>query len=568
MKSRFVIRVRIVSVLLILFALVLVGKLYLVQIVQGKDFSDKADRQYSKPQSNIFSRGSIFFQTKDGGLVSAATLKTGFTLAVNPQILKDPEDVWSKLNTIIPLDREVFLSHAQKSGDPYEEVAKKIGLEEAGAISILEIPGVEVYKERWRFYPGDSLASQTLGLLGYKGDEYAGRYGIERYYEDVLARDNSEDYTNFFAEIFTNIKKTIFEDRQLRGDVVTSIEPSVEIFLENKLKDINKAWSSDLSGGIIMDPKTGQIIAMAADPSFNPNSFQSESVALLSNPLVENVYEMGSIVKPLTMASGIDAGVVTPKTTYDDQGFLVLNTARIANYDGKGRGVVSMQQVLNQSLNTGVAFVVSKLGNKRFADYFKKLEMGEETGIDLPNEAHGLIENLDSTRDIEYATASYGQGIALTPIQMIRSLAVLANGGVIPHPHVATEIKYDIGGSKEVSFPPGNQIFKKETTDQVTQMLVEVVDTALLHGDIKNPRYSVAAKTGTAQIAKKEGGGYYTDRFLHSFFGYFPAYNPKFIVFLFTVYPKNVDYASETLTTSFADITQFLINYYEIPPDR
>jgi len=298
------------------------------------------------------------------------------------------------------------------------------------------------------------------------------------------------------------------------------------------------------------------------------NALEASQVSSFGNPLVENVYEMGSIIKPLTIAAGIDAGVINSKTTYDDKGFLILNGSRISNYDGKGRGVVDMQEVLSKSLNTGVAFVVSKLGNKQFGDYFKSLEMGEETGIDLPNETRGLISNLDSTRELEYVTASYGQGIALTPIGTVRALSTLANAGVLPHPHLVTEVSYDIGTSRTISSLPGDQVFKKETTEEVTRMLVKVVDTALLNGKIKNPHYAVAAKTGTAQIAKPKEGGYYTDRFLHSFFGYFPAYDPQFIIFLYTVYPKNVSYASETLTESFSEITQFLINYYQIPPDR
>ncbi len=568
MKPRFIARVRFLSFLLVLFALVLIGKLYNVQIVRGEEYSQKADRQYSKPESRIFSRGGIFFENRGAEPFKAATLNACFIVALQPNKISDPEAAWREINAVIPIEREVFLERAGKKDDPYEEIAKKITPEKADAVIALKLSGVQVFEDRCRLYPGENLASHAVGLLGFKGDELGGRYGLERYYEDTLARKNAEGYTNFFAEIFTNIKKTIFEGEELQGDVYTSLELQTQFFLEKKLAEINKKWSSEMSGGIVMDPKTGEIVAMAVNPTFNPNSFQGENVSVFSNPLVESVYEMGSIIKPLTIAAGIDAGVITAKTTYKDEGFLVLNTARIANYDGVGRGVVDMQTVLSKSLNTGVAFVVSKLGNSRFADYFKALELGEETGIDLPNETRGLIQNLDSTRDIEYATASYGQGIAMTPIETVRALSTLANGGVLPHPHLGKEIQYDIGTSKEISFPPGDQVFKAETTEEVTRMLVSVVDNALLEGKIKNPRYSVAAKTGTAQIAKPESSGYYEDRFLHSFFGYFPAYDPQFIIFLYTVYPKNVSYASETLTQSFSDITQFLINYYEIPPDR
>lgn len=568
MKHRFTVRVRFLLGCIIFVALILIGRLYSIQIVSGEMYSNRADRQYNKPQSDIFNRGSIYFDQRGGEPFTAATLKACFTVAINPKGIDDPEQIFNYLSPVILLDYDDFISRATKKDDPYEEIARKVEKTEAQVIKNLELPGVMVYEDRCRFYPGDSLASQTVGILGYQDDVLAGRYGLERYYEDTLVREQVSGYTNFFAEIFTNLKETIFEEKTLRGDLYTSIELQTQLYLEKKLGEIQKKWSSDLSGGIIMDPKSGEIIAMAVAPSFNPNKVSNEEVLIFSNPLVENVYEMGSIIKPLTIASGIDAGVITSKTTYKDEGFLVLNSARISNYDGKGRGVVDMQEVLNKSLNTGVAFVVSRLGNQKFADYFRKLEMGEETGIDLPNETRGLINNLMSNRDIEYATASYGQGIALTPIQTVRALATLANKGLLNNPHIVRKISYDVGISNSAPFGEGKQVFSEETTEEVTRMLVNVVDDALLDGKIKNPRYSVAAKTGTAQIAKDGESGYYTDRFLHSFFGYFPAYEPKFIVFLYTVYPKNVSYASETLTESFADITQFLINYYEIPPDR
>jgi cell division protein FtsI/penicillin-binding protein 2 len=227
--------------------------------------------------------------------------------------------------------------------------------------------------------------------------------------------------------------------------------------------------------------------------------------------------------------------------------------------------------VLNQSLNTGVAFVVSKLGNQRFADYMlQKFHLGEETGIDLPGERQGLMSNLSSKRDIEYATASFGQGIAFTPINMVSALATLGNGGVVVTPHVVDEIRYTSGKVRKFTPNPPEQVLKPETSEEITRMLVTVVDKALLGGTVKVPEYSIAAKTGTAQIARprEAGGGYYEDRYMHTFFGYFPAYDPKFIVFLYTYNPKDATFASHTLTVPFMRTAKFLLHYYGVPPDR
>ena len=227
-----------------------------------------------------------------------------------------------------------------------------------------------------------------------------------------------------------------------------------------------------------------------------------------------------------------------------------------------------MQEVLNQSLNTGATFVALKMGNKKFSEYMKSFGLGTETGIDLPNETKGLISNLDSTREIEMATASYGQGIAMTPIGTVRALAALGNGGYLVTPHLVKKIQFDNGLFKKITFEPGKQVISSETSEEITRMLVKVVDEALAGGKVKLPDYSIAAKTGTAQMSDEGRSGYVDGKYLHSFFGYFPAYNPKFLIFLFHTYPKGVRYASETLTQPFMDITKFLINYYEIPPDR
>ena len=568
MKASSIVRIRIISIAVLCVALVFISKLYLIQVVHSQEYRDRADRQYVRPNQSVFDRGSIFFQTKDGEKIAAATLESGFTLAITPKLIKDDLDAYEKINSVFPLDKEDFLAKAGKKTDPYEEIAKHVPQDVGLKIDDFKIAGVRVYKDRWRFYPGASLASQTLGFLSFKGDNLKAQYGLEREYDNILSRSNDAVFANFFVELFSNINKTVLKKEDLEGSVVTTVDPVVQGALEKKVADLQSQYRSKLTGGIIMNPKNGEIYAMAAAPSFDPNNFQEEkSVGVFGNPNVENVYEMGSIVKALTMASGIDAGVVTPETKYDDKGFVTLNQATFYNFDRKGRGVVNMQEVLNQSLNTGVAFVVSKLGHEKFRDYMYSFGLGEKTGIDLPNEATSLVKNLQSPRDIEYATASFGQGIAISPIQTIRALSALGNGGTLVTPHIVKKIDYRIGVSRDVSYPEGRRVLKPETSTAITKMLVTVFDKALLNGKIKMEHYSMAAKTGTAQIA--DGHGKYIEgNYLHSFFGYFPAYDPKFIVFLFTVEPQGVEYASHTLAEPYSDIAKFLINYYQVPPDR
>jgi cell division protein FtsI (penicillin-binding protein 3)/stage V sporulation protein D (sporulation-specific penicillin-binding protein) len=557
----------------------MVVRLYFLQIVYGQNYNEKADRQYTNVSVDTYDRGSIFFQDKNGTLISAASLKTGYILALNTKIMAtDTEMYYKKISEIIPMDAGVFYSKASKINDPYEEIARQVSEEKIKKINELKLPGLIIEKEKWRYYPGDSLASRLIGFVGYDdtGTNILGRYGLEKYYDDNLKREASNLYTNTFAEIFSNINKNFIEDKGREADIVISIDPEVQGYVEKTVNDINKKWNSKLTGAIIIDPKTGEIYSMAVSPSFNLNDFKNETnVSIFSNPLVSDAYEMGSIIKTLTMSAGIDDGDITAKTTYNDKGFLEMDGRTIYNFDKKGRGIIDMQGVLNNSLNTGATFVMNALGKDKFLEYFQAFGIGSETGIDLPAEAGGnignLLNNLKNTKKIEYATASFGQGISMTPIITVRALSALANGGKLIIPHVVKKIDYKVGLSKDVSYVnEAKQVIKKETSEEISRMLVKVVDESLSYGTMKMKNYSIAAKTGTAQIARplKDGGGYYPDRWLHSFFGYFPAYNPRFLVFLYTVEPKDVNFASQTLTEPFFDITKFLINYYEISPDR
>jgi cell division protein FtsI/penicillin-binding protein 2 len=212
--------------------------------------------------------------------------------------------------------------------------------------------------------------------------------------------------------------------------------------------------------------------------------------------------------------------------------------------------------------------VALRTGRDRFREYFRKLGMSEETGIDLPSEISGDLRNIESSpRDVEYATASYGQGIAQTPVEMVKALGALANQGQVVTPHLVRAIRLESGVERPLSWGEPERVYSASATEQTTRMLVKVVDTKLANGTLKIPEMSVAAKTGTAQIAGP-GGKYYDNLYFHSFFGYFPAYEPKFIILLYTREPQGVQYASETLTHPFFELTHFLINYYDIPPDR
>ena len=568
-------RLRFLSLLILVSALILITKLYFVQIISGESFEARAEHQYVAG-TNYFDRGGIYFTTKDGALVPAASIRLGFILHINPNILgkrSDLENVYQTLNAITPIDKDDFLKKVHKENDPYEELSRRLPTDVAEKVQALKISGLAVARERWRIYPGGTTAAHAIGLIGYNGNELAGRYGLERFYEPVLKRSGDGAFVNFFAEIFSNIKKVASEDESLEGDIVTTIEPTVEAFLESEIEKVTLKYSSDFTGGIVINPKTGEIYAMTLAPTFDPNSLENERGSnIFRNKLVEDRYEMGSIIKALTLATGLDSGAITARSTFNDPGCMTLNTRTFCNYDGQSHGSgISMQIVLNKSLNTGAAYIVSRMGSANFNNRMLAFGLDSTTGIDLPNEGKSLVSNLKTSRDLEAAQASFGQGIALTPIMTVRALSALANGGTLITPHLVKEIRYDLGPTKTITYPleeERGRVLSLEASIEISRMLTEVVDRSLRDGTVRLENYSIAAKTGTAQIAKSGGGGYYDDRYLHSFFGYFPSYEPEFLVFLYTYYPKGVQYASETLTDTFMNITKFLINYYNIPPDR
>ncbi|RJQ35058.1 penicillin-binding protein 2 [Candidatus Parcubacteria bacterium] len=571
MRSKFVLRARLLSGVLILIAIFLGARLYFVQIVNGEEYRESAKGQYVvETDQSIIDRGNIFFTKKDGTQDGAAVMQSGWRVAISPKDIKDANEVFAAIAAETELDSERFFASTAKEEDPYEEVAFRISDEAATAIRAKKLPGVILVRDQWRYYPAGELAAHALGFVGFQGDKRVGVYGLERFWEATLSRTSSGLYVNPFAEIFMNLEEALTADPVSReGSIITTIEPSVETRLEETLEDVMETYSPKLVGGIIMDPKTGAIRALGLRPAFDPNTYNTiENPAVFTNLLVEGRYEMGSIMKPLTIAAAIDAGAVTPETTYMDRGCIEKSGKTICNYDKKARNRVSMQEVLNQSLNLGVSYAVDQMGHEVFGQYIHAYGLGDKTGIELPNEAAGNIRAIDNGYDVDYASAGFGQGIAVSAVGMTRALATLANEGVLPNPHIVSGIRMKSGISRSVEPEAGTQVLKPETAQTVSTMLVKVFDDALLGGILKQEHYSIAAKTGTAQVAVPNGSGYYPDRYLHSFFGYFPAHDPQFIVFLFAIEPKGVEFASASLARPFLEVAKYLINYYDIPPDR
>jgi cell division protein FtsI/penicillin-binding protein 2 len=307
------VRIRVLSILFSLIALLLGARLYFVQIVHGASYREDALGQYVQTNPDTDERGTIFFSQKDGALTPAAIMQHGWRVAIVPKDIVDPRGVYAAISAVTPIDAQRFDASVHKTEDPYEEVAFRVPDDAASQIRAEKMPGVLLVQDSWRFYPGKDLAAQTVGFVGYKSDRKIGLYGLERSFQDTLSFTSDGRAVNPFAEIFANINAALsFDPAAHQGSVITTIEPEVERQLEDTLDGVMKTYTPKLAGGIIMDPKTGEIVAMASRPAFDPNAYNLEKdPAVFSNPLVEGRWEMGSIMKPLTMAAGIDTGSVT-----------------------------------------------------------------------------------------------------------------------------------------------------------------------------------------------------------------------------------------------------------------
>lgn len=406
-----------------------------------------------------------------------------------------------------------------------------------------------------RFYPEGSLASSVVGFLGFQDKIRKGQYGLEEYYEPWLS--GQVGFKNFLSQVG-------FGSSANQGSsLISTIDKNIQFFAETKLKELVEKWGASSGNVIIQDPKTGAILAMADYPNFNPNEYFNYSLKEFINPNIQNPFEPGSSFKTITMAIALDAGAVTPETRYFDPGEVKILSATIRNYDLKSHGWQTMTEVLEKSINTGAIFAMRQVGQDKFLEYLEKFEFGNKTNIDLAGEANGNIKNLYTKREINFATASFGQGIAVTPLQLVNAYSAVANGGKLMRPYVIEKIIKPSGESVAIKPEVIGEPISPETAKTLTSMLVSAID----NGSIKKarvPGYEIAGKTGTAQEAKPEGG--YSDFFIHNLIGFGPAQDPRWTILVKLDRPKGVETAAVSLADAFGDISRFLINYYGIPP--
>lgn len=559
------------TILLLFFFIaigVLAARLFVLQILHHREYADLASRQHNLVQEVFPERGLVYAQDKDKNLIPLALNQTYSTLIASPKLVKNPIEAADAIADILGLSRERILQQLSKKDDAYEIVAKKVETEDRAKIEKKKIAGISFDEKKWRVYPHGAVASQLVGFVSKTSDRETGQYGIERFFERDLAGEKgflegAKDASGFWIAL----GRKVVHPSKNGSNVVLTIDYNIQTKAEEVLRTAKEKWRASSGAVLVLDPQTGKILAGAGNPSFDPNEYaRQKDYSVFLNPLVQATYEAGSVMKPITMAGGLEEKLVTPDTTYQDGGVIRIDGYEIRNFDGKAYSSQTMTQVLEKSLNTGVAHVAKLLGSKRQYDYLRRFGFGEKTGIELPGEVAGNLTNLDSGREIDFITASFGQGIAVTPLQLALAIGSVANGGNLMKPMMVEKIIDDSGNVIEKKPEVRRRVFSAAAAETLTGMLVSVVRVGYENrAGVKD--YFVAGKTGTAQIPNRGGHGY-SDKVIHTFVGYAPAFHPRFLVVLQLNEPQGNRFASNTLTSSFHDLAEYILNYYEIPPDE
>jgi cell division protein FtsI/penicillin-binding protein 2 len=347
-----------------------------------------------------------------------------------------------------------------------------------------------------------------------------------------------------------------------------TLDRNIEFFVCEKIKAAVERHGADGGSVVVMDPKSGAILAMCSYPDFDPNEYsKTEDINVFNNPATFYQYEPGSIFKAITIAAALDLEKVTPTTTYNDEGFVKVDDRTIKNSDEKAHGVQTMTDVLDESLNTGAVFAVQKIGAESFKKYVEDFGFGETVGIGLDFESSGNISSLSKKGAIWSATGSFGQGISVTPIQVVAAFGAIANGGKLMKPYIIDEIRKSNGEIIKAEQKVIRQVISSRTATLLGGMLASVVE----HGHGKRagvPGYYVAGKTGTAQVAKKDGSGYERDVTIGSFVGFAPVEDPKFVMLVKIDHPRDTIWAEATAAPLFGEIAKFMLNYFKVPPSR
>ncbi len=559
-------RIQILLTLSTILFFVIVVRLFYLQVINKNTYLSKARAQHEFTQGLQPKRGEIFLTGENNDKYPIVMNKDFLQLYAIPSSIQNASSTSESLSQILNMDKDLIYSRLSKKDDIYEPIKSKLTDEEISKIKELNCQGLDFVKESYRFYPDAELGSQLTGFVGYRGEKLVGNYGLEGFWEDALKgsgailKGEKDAYGNFIT-----IGNMEMNDVVDGNDLYLTIDQSIQHFSCDAIKKGVQEYSAVSGSVVVVNPKNGDVLAMCNYPAYDPNNYSKVSSAkVYANDIIFTAYEPGSVFKAITMAMGLDLGLVNPETKYTDSGVLKVDGYTIRNSDLKSNGVQTMIEVLDKSLNTGSAFVADLVGRERFLNYSKNFGFGTKTEIELNTEGSGDILNLNKKGKIFLVTASFGQGITATPIQLAMAYASLANGGYLYKPRIVKKIVHPNGSQEEIATKMIRRVISDSTSKKISAMLVSVVENG--HSKpAKMEHYYMAGKTGTAQVA--ENGVYAQNRTIQTFVGFGPSRDPKFVTVVKYDSPQR-EWAESTVARTFKEISDFMVDYYKLAPER
>jgi cell division protein FtsI/penicillin-binding protein 2 len=551
---------RIYTILAVMLAagLVLVGQLVRWQVIEHPRFVALAEAEHQNELVIPPRRGEI--RDRNGHLLAADVIE--YDLSASPKIMSDPYATADRLYRLLDMSRDELMK-ILTTDSAWVPVAKAAPQAVGETIIEWDIVGLLAEPHAKRVYPEGDLAAHLLGFVNNNGN---GFYGVEGYYDDIL-RGKAGLQTGErspFGEIIP-LGASRYVPPVSGATLFLTIDRSIQYVIERELEAAVKQYGAQGGSVVILEPKTGAILGMASYPAYDPNNYNASNERLFFDPAVSRQYEPGSVFKVVTMAAGLDAGAVGPQGTIYDGGSIEVGGRVIYNWDRQGHGTVDMTEVLAQSLNVGIAQVAVALGKDRFYTYSKRFGFGRLTEVDLSSEGPGTLKTPRDANwhESDLGTNSFGQGVAVTPLQIAVAVAAVANDGLLMKPHIVQKI---VDSEREVEVKPVvvRRAVSQETATTLTGMLVEALKRA--NSEALVPGYEVAGKTGTAEIPVP--GGYHPTLTLASFAGYLPASDPQVLVLIIIDRPTTSRWGNTTAAPTFKRIAEQLVVLLNIPPDE
>ncbi len=553
-------RVQLLALCLGLAFLALAARLFVLQVTEHGRLAALAYEEHWRSETIKPRRGEIFDRN---GILLAGNIQS-YRLYAVPRSLPDAGQVADILGSLLRKSRADLYAILTSPNAEYVMVARNLSKEDADRVAQLKIAGLFLEAEPRRYYPNGAMAAH---LLGFANLDNQGAYGVEGYYDKLLA--GTEGTLTAERDMAGNplaIGPRTFSPPVDGNSLVLSIDAIVQERVEAVLD--RSVAESGAEGGqvIVMDPYNGEILAMAVRPSFDPNRYQDTDIGLFLNPAVSQVYEPGSTFKLITMAAGLDTGVITPSSSFQCTGFMEVPGGVIRSSTG-AHGKETMTEVLQHSCNVGSSWVAGRLGTQLFYRYVRALGFGRITGIDLQGEVAGIVKQPEVPASgwypIDLYTNSFGQGISVTPVQLLRAVAAIANGGELVTPHVVRSVEGAVGGSEG----PGLhkvRVLNARTTRWLLGMMEEATENSI-GPRLGLPDYRIAAKTGTAEIPEK--GKFDDEATITSVVAVLPVSQPQFVFLVRLDRPKTSIWAGDVAAPLAGRVAKILVDRYGIPPD-